>query len=314
MCGVVGFIGASKDSSKTQSLITELFEKTQIRGTDACGFYAIDRLNNIHFHKQPGISSNLINKNTYTKIWDSDPILGIFHCRAASVGVGVPQNNINNHPFVSEDLKKAIIHNGLISAEEFNNLKNKYKIQSKCDSEIILRIIEKNDNIIENIQEFLNESRKSYFAIACAEKLEDSYRLTLTRNKHRPLFLIDLREELGQIIFFSTLEIFTYCTNNLKIKNNSIKTFYGFYNIKPYEIFCMTLDLNFNLEIDAYHAKRTKIIENSEYKTFSDFKEKTKKIIGLLEEKFKAESDIDKKNDYITNIDNIICELDSLNN
>ena len=210
MCGLLGYIGSSKDRKKTEAIITSLFKHTQVRGMDASGFYCSSEFDNkkIFYHKQIGNSSDLISNDVYKRIWNQTTNLGLFHCRAASIGVGLPSINKNNHPFVSKSLKKAIIHNGLISRGEYNLLKNYYDTETDCDSEIVLRILEQDDkSILENIGDFLSFTENSQFAVAYAECHAKARKLFLFRNQHRPLYYADFRNNLGQIIFFSTLEI-----------------------------------------------------------------------------------------------------------
>ena len=46
MCGLFGFIGDSNNPDLTKDLSTHLFVKTQIRGTDASGFYCAEDFKN----------------------------------------------------------------------------------------------------------------------------------------------------------------------------------------------------------------------------------------------------------------------------
>jgi glucosamine 6-phosphate synthetase-like amidotransferase/phosphosugar isomerase protein len=271
MCGILGFIGQSKDQEKTRVLITELFETMQVRGTDASGFYCSTADGKYHYTKQPGISSELVKTENYQNIWNDKLDLGIFHCRAASVGVGLPSENENNHPFVSDDYKKAIIHNGLVSSKEYINLKNYFKTKTECDSEIILRVLEKENDIIKNIKFLFDNTKNSYFAIAYAECKDNSKNLILTRNKHRPLFFVDLRKELGQIVFFSTFEIFLSTLIILKNKGYYFESNNNFYNIKPYEIISFELDNNNNISFKNFIAEEKQI-------------EETKQVIKSLQE------------------------------
>ena len=254
MCGLLGFIGSSKDPIKTEALITELFDQTQIRGIDASGYYCTSEFyfNNVYFHKQPGPSIHLLQENVYKNIWKNKINLGLFHCRAASQGVGFPNDNINNHPFVSKNFKKAVIHNGLIIKNEYSFLKEYYQVESKCDSEIILRILEQEEeSILENISNFLSLTPESHFAVAYSESDQNHRKLMLCRNKHRPLFFANLIDEIGQIIFFSTIEIFYKAINKIAKRNVFIKP-QKIVEIYPHEIYEFDYYKNQNITMNLY--------------------------------------------------------------
>ena len=258
MCGLLGYIGASKDIIKTEKLITCLFEKTQIRGVDASGYYCVSDFdeNKIYYHKQPGPSINLIEEKNYKDLWKNKTNLGLFHCRAASTGVGIPQLNQNNHPFVSHDFAKAVIHNGLIVKHELAALKKNYEMTSDCDSEIILRVLEQNNNsCIENLSFLLSMIQDSHFSVAYSENNFDERRLFLFRNKHRPLYFADLIDELGQIIFFSTIEIFLSSIELARLQNIKIQP-QRIIEIQPYEIYEFISRKNQDISINLFYGEK----------------------------------------------------------
>lgn len=257
MCGLLGYIGTSKDNLKTQNLITSLFQKTQIRGTDAAGYYCLSEFqeNKVFYHKQPGPSEYVISDPKYHDLWRNKTNLGLFHCRAASTGVGVPAQNQNNHPFVSNDYSKAVIHNGLIVKHELSMLKKIYELTSECDSEIILRVLEQeNRKCIENLSFFFSTTKDSHFSVAYSENSLDERRLFLFRNKHRPLYFANLTEELGQIVFFSTIDIFLSCIENLNNQNIKIKP-QKITEIHPNEIFEFKYKKNQEIDVSFYKAE-----------------------------------------------------------
>lgn len=124
-----------------------------------------------------------------------NPYLFLGHARAATQGN--PKENKNNQPFVSENKKICLVHNGRV--DDYEKLKSRYKLESDCDSEILLRIFEST----QSIADLITLQGPSAGAIASA----DDKSLWLFRNEDRPLWLIDLREALGQIFFCSTLDI-----------------------------------------------------------------------------------------------------------
>lgn len=231
MCGIFGFIGKGKNPKVTYDLATSLFLKTEHRGTDATGFYATQPGEGcILLDKEPVKATDYIErdiwKRTFLENDDVDMFIG--HCRQTSVGGGPERINKNNHPHWSDDRRIAVTHNGKIP--EFSALKHRYDVGSECDSEILLRMFEsaqiiKKDKEEElkkdfpNLTPFLSErllglkeifSRVNYgaMAVAIAERGDDGQRfLWLFRDDERPLYVIDMREQLGQIFYCSTPEI-----------------------------------------------------------------------------------------------------------
>lgn len=215
MCGLAGFIGRSKNPTVSYQLITRLFEKSDSRGIDAAGFWGTETGINgkVLYHKEPGRSSVFIKKEVWRKNSKFDFDLLFTHARGASKGVGLPCDNLNNHPFTSFDKSVGLIHNGRIDQNEYQLLKNKYELKSTCDSELILRIIEAAeyyetqkdlDQRLLGIRDVFNFINEGHMAVALGERFENGDRaIWLFRNKHRPLWIIDVRDLLGQIFFVS---------------------------------------------------------------------------------------------------------------
>lgn len=159
------------------------------------------------------------------------------HARGASKGVGEPAVNSNNHPFTNGDKSLGLIHNGRVDDVEYNALKQKYEVKSNCDSEILLRIIENSENNdlelehelyphrlagIRDVYSFINEGHMS---VALGERGEAGDRmLWLFRNPYRPLWLVDLRESLGQIYFFSEPSIWEEAVHECGNYKNQVKS------------------------------------------------------------------------------------------
>lgn len=223
MCGIAGFIGESKNAHITFDLTTKLFAKCETRGTDAAGFWGTEagQKGRIFYHKEPVRSSQFVKSNEIWRQANRNNIdLMLTHARGASKGVGHPHDNINNHPFVNTDKSLALIHNGRIEDYEYNTLKAKYEVISSCDSEILLRILEGGEDYPEeHLSEFGNLENlhrmagikdiyslinDGHMAVAVGERLKDGTRLLwLFRNRHRPLWVSDMRDALGQIFFVS---------------------------------------------------------------------------------------------------------------
>lgn len=223
MCGIAGFIGESKNAHITFDLTTKLFAKCESRGTDAAGFWGTEsgQKGRIFYHKEPIRSSQFVKSNEIWRQANRSSIdLMLTHARGASKGVGHPHDNINNHPFVSNCKSLALIHNGRIEDYEYHTLKTKYEVISSCDSEILLRILEGGEDYphehlsefgsLENlhrmagIRDIYSLINDGHMAVAVGERLKDGTRLLwLFRNRHRPLWVSDMRETLGQIFFVS---------------------------------------------------------------------------------------------------------------
>ena len=64
MCGICGFIGESKKPVLTYQIITNLLEKSEIRGIDATGFWGTENGvdGSVIYHKEPIRSSDFVKK------------------------------------------------------------------------------------------------------------------------------------------------------------------------------------------------------------------------------------------------------------
>lgn len=247
MCGIVGYIGKSKNQKATFDLVNQLMIKTEIRGDHATGFWAcMSDENKVIYHKEPVKSSVFVHNKLWQNLEEANPNLLIGHCRWTTPGGGSEKINKNNHPHVSKDYRVALVHNGKIP--EYNHLKKKYETTTDCDSEILLRIFESaedhHDQIaflrkqlpkvfedtsdgllyrIFGLSRIFSEVSYGAMAVAIGERLEANNRaLFLFRNDHRPMTLIDLRASLGQIFFCSTPELFRQAVDSSEIAQKII--------------------------------------------------------------------------------------------
>lgn len=222
MCGIAGYIGESKKPVLTYQLITKLFEKSESRGIDAAGFWGTENGDNgnVLYHKEPGRSSQFVKKDMWRQVAKHNPNLLLVHARGASKGVGEPYDNRNNHPFTSWNKSIGLIHNGRVDECEYQALKQKYDPQSQCDSEILLRIFESGEMYSEEELEIFGDAEyaerlagirdiyslinEGHMAVAIGERLPTGDRLLwLFRNQHRPIWVVDMRDSLGQVFFVS---------------------------------------------------------------------------------------------------------------
>lgn len=230
MCGISGFIGKSKNPAVSYQLLTKLFEKTEVRGIDASGFWAVESGVNgkVYFHKEPVKAPQFIKKDIWRRLSKVDMDLAVVHCRQASQGQ--PANNKNNHPFVSHNRRLALVHNGKINGGEYDALKKLYEVTSDCDSEVLLRIIEgplnpveipgcddHHSRRLEGVREIYSLLNHSHMAVAIGERFDDGRRtLILFRNQYRPIWAADMRGTLGQVFFVSTPDIWNAAVHECK--------------------------------------------------------------------------------------------------
>lgn len=271
ICGIAGFIGESTHPEITYQLITSVFEELEIRGTDAAGFWGSQKgkSGKIIYHKDSDKASDLIKREIWKKVCPFNPNLLLVHARASSIGVGTAWQNKNNHPFVSADRNIALVHNGRIQDVEYKTLKKKYEVFSNTDSEIFLRIFEAGEMLDDGMTDLAKDDKhhrllgirniwsqitKGHMACAIGERMENgARRLWLFRNKHRPIWLFDLRKTLGQIFFCSTPEIWQRAVNNCPEAKAVVRKKTKFIELPEDEIWVMTVTLQYpTLEPDNF--------------------------------------------------------------
>lgn len=256
MCGIAGYLGESKNTQATYQLITRLFEKTEARGVDAAGFWGTQagKDGKIIFHKEPIKSSLLIKKEIWRRTSRLNLNLLLVHARQASQGVGEPNSNKNNHPFVSNNRYIGLVHNGRITDAEYQSLKTKYETFSECDSEILLRVFEAAERYGKQakadfpdlsshiaarfcgLRDIFSLVNYGHMAVAIGERHENARYLWLFRNMHRSLWIVDMREELGQVFFCSTPEIWQDAVRACDNLHNIIGRSHKLIEVPPEEI------------------------------------------------------------------------------
>jgi predicted glutamine amidotransferase len=229
MCGIAGFIGRSKNPQVSHQIATKLFEKSEIRGADAAGFWGTESGDegSVIYYKEPIPSTKLIKKDIWWKTASKMNLnLLVMHARQASPGSD-PKWNKNNHPFVSHNKSLALVHNGKLP--EHIDLRKKYETKSDTDSEVLLRVFEwaaTSTSEVEaaaefpsldwqlaskviGLKEIYSYVNQGWMAVALGERLDENggRNLWLFRNDSRPIYVFDARETLGQVFFCSTYEI-----------------------------------------------------------------------------------------------------------
>lgn len=245
ICGIAGFIGKSNNNKFTFNLSKRIFRLLEYRGIHASGMYGIDENNKTYFKKEPIPSSDFVKTDFFQELKNVNLKVCLLHARQATANCGEPENNLNNHPFISKDNKKILTHNGIIDRAEYESLIEMFPTESTCDSEVILRFIENNpESTNKSFSKLTGLIPKSQFAISMCELNENDIKLYLYRNHARPLFFFDLTKVTGQIFFCSTLEIFlhalSYYKNYDQITDQCI-----FYKVNPYKLCEFTYDNKF---------------------------------------------------------------------
>lgn len=232
MCGILGFIGKSRNPRVSFDLANALFLKTEHRGEHATGFWACERgSGSVFYDKEPVKSSIYVTRDIWRKQFaniDADLFIG--HCRQTSPNSGHEKFNKNNHPHASKDHNIALVHNGKIP-EYYSPLRNRYDLRSDCDSEILLAMFESGEHQkdkaellnkefpnwspeityrMQGLKELFSRVNYGHMAVAIGERskiTEGGRFLWLFREEERPLHVIDMRRSLGQIFFCSLPDI-----------------------------------------------------------------------------------------------------------
>ena len=264
MCGIAGLIGRSNNKDVSFQLLSRLLANCEDRGKDASGYWGTEVNNGkILYHKEPVKSSEFVKSDGWKKCAQYNFDLMICHARGTSTGVGGASVNKNNHPFTTADRSLGLIHNGRVPDSEYDVLKKQWEVETRCDSEILLRILESGANYdseelnkvfpeldtriamrLIGIRDIWRYAHKAHMAVAIGERLEskNGRRLWLTRNHHRPIWLADMRSTIGQVFFASTPEIWQNSVLQTpairKYLNNNIKLI----EVPTEEIWVMTID------------------------------------------------------------------------
>lgn len=236
MCGIAGFVGVSTNPGLTFELSTNLFKYLQIRGKDAAGYWGTTTSNSISYYKEPTASAKFVKKSEWLRLKSCSLDMLLMHARKTSSNSGSAKTNENNHPFVGSNGISALIHNGVITDEEYNYAKNNYNLETSCDSESLLKAFESFDPYLPincpetlfaemfdfgGLKRLWSIFKESDMAVAIGKINSDFDRnLWLFRNAGRPLWIIDTRKILGQIFFCSTAEIWSQAVKTLTVFAN----------------------------------------------------------------------------------------------
>lgn len=205
MCGIVGMVGAPKDAALSYNLVTNLMKETKRRGRDASGHFCVNLEGNCEIFKLPVATDQYVRLGPWQRVADGTTAL-IGHARWTTSGSA--KNNDNNHPFVTGTGNLALVHNGVV--KDYSKHKSDFKLQTQCDSEILLHTIAKQKNIIGGIKkifEVFGEGGDFACEVIYRNPKTGVAKFFFFREPGRPGYFIDCREQLGQYFFCSDDDI-----------------------------------------------------------------------------------------------------------
>ena len=134
MCGIVGYIGFNLAAD----FLLDGMAKLEYRGYDSAGIAVIGANNVIKIQKKVGRLANL---EAIVKQDPNEGVVGIGHTRWATHG---RPSDMNSHPHADENMKFAVVHNGII--ENYMPLKEEllqkgYHFKSETDTEVIAHLL-----------------------------------------------------------------------------------------------------------------------------------------------------------------------------
>lgn len=175
MCGIVGYVG----QNNAKDILLEGLKRLEYRGYDSAGI-AIRNADGIQMTKVKGRVAELENRLQPNMVGT----LGIGHTRWATHG---EPSIINAHPHFSQNGRFCMVHNGVI--ENYSQLKNEYlsgtSLISKTDTEIIVQLMEKMYEKLNDVEEAFRETMRllnGSYAIAMIDA-EDMSNLYVSKNK-----------------------------------------------------------------------------------------------------------------------------------
>lgn len=282
MCGIIGSVGVSKNQEATFVLLTHLLRETERRGPHSTGHYLVNNEDSSHqYFKTPIPACIYTRMREWKKIQEINPKALMAHARYKTKGG--EYNNANNHPHVSPRENLALVHNGTLGL--FEKHKTGYHINGDSDSELLLKIIIRENNIIDGIHQ-IYEKFGSTGSFACEviyrNPNDGNTRFFFFRDRGRPGRFIDARKSLGQYFFCSVSPIWKDAVKSAEKSMPEIKELklndLPIQIIPSYEIW----------EIDAQTLKINKIFldipkqeEVKEEKSSSDKKSKWIKTKSL---------------------------------
>ena len=205
MCSIIAFVGREGPQwRQTRRILNELLLVSALRGRDATGFYAVrdTAAQNIVTVKRPLPADKFV---AATPAWRGLGPCSVVLAHNRHATHGDPRDSRNNHPFVSDDGRYALVHNGVVA--DFRELaqRHRLRLKSQCDSEVLLRLVERYQCPLTGLSVALSQCRGS---LAVAVYDWEKHVVWLTRNERRPLAVCKLRGIDGWFVA-STTELMT---------------------------------------------------------------------------------------------------------
>lgn len=209
MCGICGIIG-KPDAEHYQDvfeLMSQLYIETEVRGIHATGYAALTSDSKMLLYKVPISATEFVSGDRWKNAEGRKfPPFFVGHCRQATHGN--PKNNINNHPFKSMDGRYGFVHNGVIRGHRNLAQAESISLKTECDSELLLRIIETEEEPIKGIRKTFDRvfspMRRDGACVLVDSKENEAH---FFRNSMRPLFFVRIPQWNNAIVFASTESI-----------------------------------------------------------------------------------------------------------
>jgi glucosamine--fructose-6-phosphate aminotransferase (isomerizing) len=198
MCAIIGFVGQATPRTwpLIKAILGQLLVASEVRGKDATGFYAVPSRRGQHpvLSKRPVCAADFIRTTASWRLLGPSRVV-LAHTRQATHGD--PRDNRNNHPFVSDDGRFVLIHNGVVPGHREVARDQGLKLTSECDSEVILRLVEVVGCGATGLKWALRQCRGS-IAVAVYDQKQET--VWLARNGGRPLVVCKVRGISGTFV------------------------------------------------------------------------------------------------------------------
>ncbi len=185
MCGIVGYIGSEKLSTKPLDVVLEGLARLEYRGYDSAGV-AVNSGEGISCVKKAGRVSNLCENLERSPLPEAYAAIG--HTRWATHGA---PSDANAHPHLSRDGSIALVHNGIV--ENHQELREELlaegvEFNSETDTEIVAQLLGKEYALVQDLAQAMRNVvlrlEGSYALVAMA--VNEPHRIVAAR-RNSPL-------------------------------------------------------------------------------------------------------------------------------
>lgn len=179
---------------ETHRIISGLLIAAEHRGEHATGFVAGTSpfrrpdARRIVIAKRPEPATSFIRHDpTWSALRHRRCSTFVGHCRWATHGS--PSLAVNNHPHSSSKQGIHLVHNGVLLNHRALAEREGLRLRGQCDSEILLRLVERADDPVRGLLDCLRDCDGS-MAVAVYDERRDV--VLLARNSGRPLWVAKL--------------------------------------------------------------------------------------------------------------------------